>query len=1341
MKKVITLLMAALSSANLVAQNENLQPGDKVTITNPGFEDGETGWATSSGWWYTDSYESFGACGISYSETFDFNQTITGLPNGIYLLKATACDRIRQNTSEAVSAYNPNTPLYSYIYINDMQSSIKSLVDDRVSTNIYLKNGFGYTSTSDGCFVYDGSYDSKMYAFSHGLYENYVLGVVTDGTLKIGIRHNDNSRYTYVEFDNFEVTYLSESTDLETYATGLLEQPMSSDSKSALQAAKEALNVVVQKIPGVIDFEDANSYLEGWTFTGKSAPAQVETADGKHYLSNYASGGAGYMTYTVSNTSYLAADVWKVVFEYNLYTSNSKESALIVKGVNHDTIFYATNPSWSTDDVTVFDAAGNQIGTFKGVSQSRNTRGQSTCVAPAHIITLDGETDGIYLTIATLEGSEEIARTKVQDYDHVSSIDQVLGNQLSAAAFNDIAFSPADGSIIEEVVFNPSALPLFYDKLGKAETSVQTYAKLGDFLKTLSATSLPKNIWPQTIADAKAVAEKYVTAYNNATLTDNDVINALVLADDFKERINYTYLNIAVTTPGTMGDSILAKTENFSDVQSLKLSGKLNDEDISTLKSRLTSLVELDLSDLDWTDIPAEQFRDKTELRRVVLPNNVATIGDYAFYNCQKLQQMEFPASLRSIGYRAFYRTYNIGKVALPEGLVTLGNECFEYSRLTSVSFPSTLKNIPYECFYDCEYMREIFFNGQTDIRGHAFSSCRRLSSVKFPETLKTIGYYAFNDCYALRDIEFNEGLTQIGHYAFANCDSLKAVTLPSSLQALYDKSYSSSATFYDCDNLAQITCKAIVPPYIQSGNITSKSGLDLYVPLLSVNVYKQATGWDQFNIHGINIMPDNIVVNSDYKLNWPDSLNIDYKPNVSILDFNNTQYGSLTVTGNSTLSAAQFTMKYDPNITYNDYYWDNERQEYYRNRFAYTSLVNEATVRADNVTLELWLRANSWEFLTVPYDIKVSDIRMAFEGTPFVIRKYDGGKRAAGMTGATWVEMTADSTLHAGVGYIWRSASTDNNRNYTGFYLDALQTVNKNNIFANSDLEIPLAYYESEFEHNRSWNLIGNPYPCFYDIRAMRTSAPITVWDTYQNNYRAYSPEDDSYILNPGQAFFVQRPVDEESIVFLKEGRQKNLTIRDIEYGGSTNAKSLTSAKAQRSVFNVRLNNGEQGDFTRFVINPEATMQYDAARDASKFMSIEKPAAQLYTIEGDVRYAINERPLSDGNIILGMQIATEGLYTITLDTKADAEVYLVDNLLGQEVRMDGNTEGYAFQSAAGTFENRFSIRIGGKATGIETVENSEASASSGLYDLQGRRVSELQKGVYLKSGKKVIVK
>lgn len=299
------------------------------------------------------------------------------------------------------------------------------------------------------------------------------------------------------------------------------------------------------------------------------------------------------------------------------------------------------------------------------------------------------------------------------------------------------------------------------------------------------------------------------------------------------------------------------------------------------------------------------------------------------------------------------------------------------------------------------------------------------------------------------------------------------------------------------------------------------------------------------------------------------------------------------------------------------------------------------------------------------------------------------------------------------------------------------MQTVNKNNIFANNNVEVPLAYYESEFAHNRSWNLIGNPYPSYYDIRAMQTSAPIIVWDTYQNNYRAYSPEDDSYILNPGQAFFVQRPVDEESILFLKEGRQTNLEVRDVEYGNANHAPNRAQSVSQRSVFNVVLSNGNQSDRARFVINESAKKDYDQGRDATKFSSLER-VSQLYTIENGVNMAINERPLSNGVIALGMSIATAGTYTLTLNTTVGNEIWLIDTLTGQEVLL--NDQGYTFSTGAGTYDSRFQIRLGaGVITGVNGIDADYQVEP--MYDLQGRQTDALQKGIMIQDGKKVILK
>ena len=128
------------------------------------------------------------------------------------------------------------------------------------------------------------------------------------------------------------------------------------------------------------------------------------------------------------------------------------------------------------------------------------------------------------------------------------------------------------------------------------------------------------------------------------------------------------------------------------------------------------------------------------------------------------------------------------------------------------------------------------------------------------------------------------------------------------------------------------------------------------------------------------------------------------------------------------------------------------------------------------------------------------------------------------------------------------------------------------------------------------------------------------------------------------------------------------------------------------------------------------------------------------FTLQNDVRYAINERPLQDGIIELGLSIGSAGSYTITLSTTVEGEVYLVDRETGVETRLDG-TEGYTFHTKQGTSEGRFFIRIaGGNATGISSITTD--SQIENIFDLQGRRVNDAtRKGLYIKNGKKAVVK
>ena len=535
---------------------------------------------------------------------------------------------------------------------------------------------------------------------------------------------------------------------------------------------------------------------------------------------------------------------------------------------------------------------------------------------------------------------------------------------------------------------------------------------------------------------------------------------------------------------------------------------------------------------------------------------------------------------------------------------------------------------------------------------------------------------------------------------------------------------------------------------------VSSMDDRTLYVPSLAVTDYKLTVGWDEFpNIQGISYLPQDFQVYKPYELEWnqPDSLATWYKPDLALTvndNFSTDGYGSLKVTGASTLSLGQFAMTYDPNIYYQ--YFNSPDYP------SYNALVTEAPMRADSVRVTVYNKSDCWTFLSFPYDVKVSDIVSVFDNTSWVIRKYSGADRAAGNMEETWQDMTADSVLQAGVGYIWQSTRSENN--YCGFVIPAMDNANKNQIFANDTRSVALEEHLAEFSHNRSWNLVGNPFPCFYDIRFMGFTAPVTVWNERNNTYEAYSPVDDGFILRPGEAFFVQRPVDMAAIEFPTEGRQVDRTVREMPAAAGVNANGV--APAMRQVFNLTLTDGTLSDRTRFVLNENAKAGYDMATDAGKFMSPDASVPQLYTTEDGVDFSINERPMGNGLIALAARFGSEGMYTLSLDTDAGAAVYLVDKQTGTET--DLRQGGYTFRAEAGTVADRFLVKVvddgesDGSTTGVDGVEAQgvavsvaqgriqvvapEASAIS-VYSVDGKAVGtsvaaeasfEVRPGVYV---------
>lgn len=483
----------------------------------------------------------------------------------------------------------------------------------------------------------------------------------------------------------------------------------------------------------------------------------------------------------------------------------------------------------------------------------------------------------------------------------------------------------------------------------------------------------------------------------------------------------------------------------------------------------------------------------------------------------------------------------------------------------------------------------------------------------------------------------------------------------------------------------------------------------------------------------------------------------------------------------------AQLTIDADKPIKLKKFHLDQDCGEYYFKN--YTDPITETNykitpstaifrspVTADEIemTYHLFYTQISWKgekyyyynkpkqtteykryLVSFPFDVKISDITFPNLQSRMeaIIMEFDGAKRATDVSSSEhyWRQLSASEVLHANRGYLVHFygdfiGGEIVKSDQTTFHLKAMDTENKQQLFANGDVTVPLTPYPSAYKYREGWNLTGNPYPSFFDIRYMDFTAPITVFDGFI--YYAFSPLDDEYYLYPNEAFFVQCPEGANSITFRKEGRLHN------DPGGLWQTKKAPSRGMMqaaaphplRRVYNFVLN-GEAGhDRTRIVLNEEASTDYELEHDAAK-MTGQGDVPQLYVQDGGVQYAIDERPLGDGVFSLGMIFPTAGDYTLSLQNNPDEQtpVILTDLQTGAET--DLTRSAYTFTAAAGSVATRFRIRmVENSPTQIEEI--SADAAEPVYYDLQGRIVSEpslMQHGVYiLKQGqttRKIVVK
>ncbi len=157
--------------------------------------------------------------------------------------------------------------------------------------------------------------------------------------------------------------------------------------------------------------------------------------------------------------------------------------------------------------------------------------------------------------------------------------------------------------------------------------------------------------------------------------------------------------------------------------------------------------------------IADEAFMGVVNLKSVIIPKSVVTIGTYAFKNCTNLSNISVMTDgIKRVGVDAFYNTayYNnednwtgnalyVSKhlvdtkimedeiFSVKQGTVSIADGALSYNKMVKVALGDKIERIGIEAFRGCSNLTSISFGGALrDVDANAFTGCENLQTLNF---------------------------------------------------------------------------------------------------------------------------------------------------------------------------------------------------------------------------------------------------------------------------------------------------------------------------------------------------------------------------------------------------------------------------------------------------------------------------------------------------------------------------------------------------------------------------------------------------------------------------------
>ena len=193
------------------------------------------------------------------------------------------------------------------------------------------------------------------------------------------------------------------------------------------------------------------------------------------------------------------------------------------------------------------------------------------------------------------------------------------------------------------------------------------------------------------------------------------------------------------------------------------------------------------------TQILPEAFENSPNLKEIIIPDSVTSIGFRAFYNCRKLTSVTIGNSVTNIGDYVF-------------------RDC---TGLTSITIPDSVTSVGSYAFYGCTALTSITVDENNTVY-------KSIDGNLYSKDGKTLIQYAIgktNSSFTIPD-----SVTSIGDHVFANCINLTSITIPNSVTSI-----NVNALFSGCYKLVEVINKSNLNIPKSSSNNNGYSSLEVH--------------------------------------------------------------------------------------------------------------------------------------------------------------------------------------------------------------------------------------------------------------------------------------------------------------------------------------------------------------------------------------------------------------------------------------------------------------------------------------------------------------------------------